>query len=225
MSRPILISIEGNIGSGKSTLLAQLKERNTSWRFVDEPVSSWLQFKEESGKSLLECFYEDKTRWAYTFQTTALLTRLESTRSSVEEWLRDTQTDATAPSKPQVFITERCVDTDYNIFAKLMTADKQMNGMETDLYHRWFHTFAANSLRPTAYIYVDTPAELCVSRITRRGRVGEADIPLSYLKELEVAHETWLAPHDTVFRYDNYTSVPHSVTDVENFVKSILRTK
>lgn len=225
MSRPILISIEGNIGSGKSTLLQQLKERNPHWRFVDEPVTSWLQFKDETGKSLLELFYEDKLRWAYTFQNTALLTRLEATRGAVEEWLHDTQKRAgDAPQQPQIFLTERCVDTDYNIFAKLMGVSGDMNHLEMDLYHRWFHAFAATSLRPSAYVYVNTPAEICVHRITRRGREGEATIPLSYLKDLEQAHETWLAPHASVFRYDNFTSVPHSVADVEEFVKGVLKT-
>jgi deoxyadenosine/deoxycytidine kinase len=222
MSRPILISIEGNIGSGKSTLLAQLKDRNPHWRFVDEPVSSWLQFKDADGKSLLELFYADKKRWAYTFQNTALLTRLEATRGAVEQWLHETQKNNGAPQGPQVFLTERCVDTDYNIFAKLMTAGGDMNSMETDLYHRWFHAFGATSLRPSAYIYVNTPAELCVHRIARRGREGEGAIPLDYLKDLEEAHESWLAPHASVFRYDNYTSLPHSAADVERFVASVV---
>ena len=73
---PVLISIEGNIGSGKSTLLKKLRERHANWNFIDEPVESWMSLRHSNGKSLLELFYEDKHRWAYTFQNTAILTRI-----------------------------------------------------------------------------------------------------------------------------------------------------
>lgn len=217
MSRPILVSIEGNIGSGKSTLLTELKKRNPQWRFVDEPVGSWMQFKDERGVSLLGNFYEDKRRWAYTFQTTALLTRLDATAAAVEDWRRD----ALDLTKPQIFITERCVDTDYNIFAKLMATAGDMNAMETDLYHRWFHTFACTSLRPSAYVYVDTPPEICERRIAARARDGEGGIPLDYLRDLHGAHDNWLHSKSPAFMYDNYTHVRHTVADVEAFLRGL----
>lgn len=217
MSRPILVSIEGNIGSGKTTLVAELKKRNPTWRFVDEPVGSWMSFKDERGISLLGNFYEDKRRWAYTFQTTALLTRLDATQKAVEEWRHD----ALDTKTPQVFITERCVDTDFNVFAKLMSKSGDMNEMETDLYNKWFHVFASTSLRPTAYIHVDTPAEICEHRIKRRARSGEESIPLAYLRDLEHAHKEWLSPKDSVFSYDNYTNLAHTVSDVEDFIHAL----
>lgn len=221
MSRPILVSIEGNIGSGKSTLLAQLKERNPSWRFIDEPVSSWLQFKDASGKSLLELFYEDKRRWAFTFQNTALLTRLENTVGAVEDWKRETFDYA----QPQVFITERCVDTDANVFAKLLAAEGDMTKVEVDLYQRWFHAFASTSLRPSAYIYVDTPPEVCSLRIKKRNRDGESNIPDEYLRKLYDAHEEWLGSSENILRFNNYTSVPNAISDVEGFIGKLAALK
>lgn len=64
---PILLSIEGNIGAGKSTLLRALRAAHPEWTFIDEPLDTWTALKNETG-NLLECFYGDQDRWAYTFQ-------------------------------------------------------------------------------------------------------------------------------------------------------------
>lgn len=65
--QPILLSIEGNIGAGKSTLLRALRESHPEWTFIDEPLDTWTALKNETG-NLIECFYGDQDRWAYTFQ-------------------------------------------------------------------------------------------------------------------------------------------------------------
>ena len=71
-------SIDGLIGSGKSTLVSKLKETlknvkisNKKVVFIQEPVKLWM----ESG--LLNRYYEDSKRWAYTFQNFAYITRLK----------------------------------------------------------------------------------------------------------------------------------------------------
>lgn len=184
-----LISLEGNIGSGKSTLLKQLKEAEPSWIFVDEPVDSWMSIKNENGENLLEAFYKDKSRWSYTFQNAAVLTRGMMIQKAVEK---------AAPGS--VIVMERCVETDRKIFASMLKGDGLLNGIEWDLYNRWY-TFICEMLPPmSAYIWVDVPAEVCAERITKRGRQGEEGIPLDYLKELDAAHAVWLANTGHVFR-------------------------
>jgi deoxyadenosine/deoxycytidine kinase len=63
---PIIISLDGNIGAGKSTLLAEIRNKLHDVHIVDEPVGQWTALKNAEGKNLLELFYEDKRRWAYT---------------------------------------------------------------------------------------------------------------------------------------------------------------
>ena len=49
MSKPIIVSIDGNIGSGKSTLLKQLQDRRASQEeivFVKEPVDEWASIRD-----------------------------------------------------------------------------------------------------------------------------------------------------------------------------------
>jgi len=70
--RHILI-IEGNIGAGKSTLLRLLSE-HFAIDPVCEPLERWQNVG--NGDNLLDRFYKDINRWAYTFQTYAFVTRV-----------------------------------------------------------------------------------------------------------------------------------------------------
>lgn len=71
-----LVSIEGNIGSGKSTLLRFLKKRISNIEVVPEPVAEWQSTK------LLHLYYQQPERWAFTFQTYALFSRLKLLRDT-----------------------------------------------------------------------------------------------------------------------------------------------
>lgn len=51
-SRPILISIEGNIGAGKSTFMESLRKAHPQWNFVDEPVGIWSKIKNDGGAAV-----------------------------------------------------------------------------------------------------------------------------------------------------------------------------
>ena len=76
---PHIISIEGNIGAGKSTLYEQLRTMyrdNPRIVFVDEPVDEWNTIVDESGTTILQRYYENQEKYAFSFQIMALGTRL-----------------------------------------------------------------------------------------------------------------------------------------------------
>ena len=57
MTRPTIISIEGNIGSGKSTFIKKLEEYYNLYGgkniyFLGEPVDEWLEVKDEDGEHI-----------------------------------------------------------------------------------------------------------------------------------------------------------------------------
>ena len=215
---PIVISIEGNIGSGKSTLLRTLRERNPDWHFVDEPVDSWMSLKNDAGESLLSLFYADKRRWAYTFQNTALLTRILALRSAIEDWRL-----AGCPGQP-IFITERCIQTDAKVFAAMLHEEGALDGLEWNLYTSWFGAFSDQVPRPSGYLFVDTPPPICAERIEQRQRAGEGGsaIPLEYLQELDEAHQEWLGTGGArapVLFYDNSSKEVTPIQDVEQWVE------
>jgi deoxyadenosine/deoxycytidine kinase len=221
MAEPILISIEGNIGSGKSTLFQALQARNPDWHYIQEPVDSWMGMKDDAGESLLSKFYRDKRRWSYTFQNTALLTRILSIQDKVQRWKEGGRKGS------PVFVTERCVQTDANVFAKLLRDDGEIDGLEWMLYQQWYKVFGSQALAPAAYIHVDTPVTVCHERIARRARPGEVGgaslIPIEYLDKLDTAHFRWLRAYEMrepVLRYDNASKDPTPLESVEEFIRA-----
>jgi deoxycitidine kinase/deoxyguanosine kinase len=217
---PILVTIEGNIGAGKSTLLEALRITHPEWVFINEPVDTWSEFINNEGSNILEVFYRDRKRWSYTFQNCALLTRYQNIESAIREnsntlLMGDNDNDNdndniddSQTRRKKVFITERCLDTDYEVFTKLLLDEGSMDVLEYTLYKRWFDYLKNCSTPLSAIVHVDTPPDVCAKRIVGRGRKGEEDIPIQYLKTLEKYQSVWV----------NSGTVPYvhvSVDDVE----------
>lgn len=175
-----LISIEGNIGSGKSTLVNKLKEfykGNDNVYFLDEPVNEWVKIKDEEGTDILSKFYGDTKEYAFSFQMMAYITRVHLLRKALKE------------NPNRIFITERSILTDKEVFAKMLYDDGMIEKIKYDIYLRWFDEFS--SIQDMDIIYVKTNPEICNERIKKRNRPGE-DIELSYLKRCNEYHEVWL---------------------------------
>ncbi len=221
--KPILISIEGDIGAGKSTLIWQLKSLFPTWHFIDEPVNTWLDLKNTDGTNLLELFYKDKDRYAYTFQNCAVLTRAMKIQAAIQAWQKDCILNPELASH-NIFITERCLDTDVNVFAKMMYDDGKLNDIEWQLYTMWYNYVKEQTPSLTGIIYLTTPPEICSQRIKLRGRKGEEDISLDYLKELDSYQKVWMYGSMIAsvkkLDYNNYSETLTSLEDVESFVAS-----
>jgi deoxyadenosine/deoxycytidine kinase len=181
---PIIISLDGNIGAGKSTLLAEIRNRIHDIHLVDEPVGQWTSLKNNEGKSLLELFYEDKRRYAYTFQNCAILTRLKNIKDAVESL------DSTV-KHPQVILTERSVLTDKYVFAEMLRDAGYMDMLEWDLYDSWFNIFS-KQYPVNGIIYLSTSSTTSKDRIKIRNRHGEENIDLDYLDLLDRQHKKWI---------------------------------
>jgi deoxyadenosine/deoxycytidine kinase len=209
---PIVISTDGQIGSGKSTLLDAIRTALPDYEIVLEPVGEWMHLKNAEGKSLLELFYEDKRRWAYTFQNCAILTRLRAIKNAI------------ASNKKRVIITERSVLTDRFVFAEMLRDSGDIDALEWTLYMNWFDTFAAD-LPLRGIIYLTTGVGTSAGRIVKRGRHGEEHIPLDYLSALDTQHRKWLDATDLpVLRLstEEGVSLAENVTAVRSFVEGLL---
>jgi deoxyadenosine/deoxycytidine kinase len=188
----ILISIEGDIGAGKSTLITKLKKEHPDWHFIDEPVDTWLNLKTADDKNLLELFYTDKNRYSYTFQNCALLSRALNIKKTIDTWKYECKYINPELRHSNIFITERCLETDYHVFAKMLYDEGCMNLVEWDLYKMWYNYVKEQSYPLTGIIYVSTPPEICQERIHQRGRKGEDAIPIEYLNNLDKYQKQWL---------------------------------
>jgi deoxyadenosine/deoxycytidine kinase len=178
-----IISIDGNIGAGKSTFLNQLKLEFPDFHYIDEPVDIWSTFKNEEGETLLEVYYKDKERWSYTFQNCVFLTRMINFIKLLKEHENSNES--------KIFITERFVDTDFNIFARMLHDDGFINKLEWEIYKKWYH-YLTSEHKLSGVIYISCSAEKCYERINIRKRAGENNISLDYLKKLDDYHNTWL---------------------------------
>jgi deoxyadenosine/deoxycytidine kinase len=220
---PKFVSIEGNIGSGKSTLLTKLRDAHADhahWYYVDEPVSRWMETK-QGDKSLLEIFYEDRPRWSYTFQSFALLTRLQAINATYQRAMQDIR-DGKVTERP-IILMERSLETDSNIFAKMLHDTGDILDIEWTIYNEWNKEFnKLNSVAKRAIIWVDTPVGVCVDRIHGRGRQGEDKIGKDYLDSLDVYHHQWLDNEKKidVFKVINWGDLSKQTTfnDILHFI-------
>ena len=204
---PIIISIDGNIGAGKSTFLHQLKEKFPNFHFIDEPVDIWTNFKNDKGESLLEVYYKDKERWSFSFQNCVFLTRIHNLYKTIAKWRSECEQDETK-YKNNIFITERCVETDFRIFAKMLHDDGFINKIEWDIYKQWY-VYLSTGYNINGIIYITCPPEKCLERIGIRSRNGEENIPIDYLNKLYNYHEDWV----------NNTATPVLIINTQNETK------
>lgn len=180
-SYPIILSIDGNIGSGKSTLYADLQtyySGNTDICFVPEPVDDWTHIVDVSGTPILTNLYIDTKKYAFRFQMMAYISRLHLLRQKVKE------------NKYKIIISERSVQTDRNVFAKMLYDDGLIDHDEYQIYNKWFDEFL-DDMRLGGIIYVKAEPEICAERVKIRGRAGET-IALAYLQKCHQYHENWL---------------------------------
>ena len=187
--RKHIISIEGNIGAGKSTLYEQLRKiykDDLRIVFVDEPVDEWNTIVDESGTTILQRYYENQEKYAFSFQIMALGTRLSLMKKALA-------TDCS------IIIMERSVITDSNIFAKMLFDDGKINLIEYKIYMKWFIEYTQD-LPPINIIYLKTDPSIVYSRVITRSRVGEV-IPLDYLVKCHEYHEKWLNSSETPIAY------------------------
>lgn len=190
-----IFSVEGNIGAGKSTLLETIKDLkfDKPHRVIQEPVNEWT-VGTSTTSSILELYYSDKTRYAFTFQMFALQTRFEHIFKVMKE------------NPNTILICERCPLTDFEIFAKMLFESKQISECEMMIYKRWYD-FMDMLVGPKikGILYLKMPISTCASRIIKRNRKGEGNITMDYLQSLHGQHEDWL----------NKSELPYSVHEIE----------
>ena len=202
---PIIISIEGNIGSGKSTLLTELKARyaaDPTICFLEEPVGIWNTIVDASGVTILEKYYANQTRYAFSFQMMAYISRISVMRAALKE------------NKYRLIIIERSVYTDSAVFAKMLFDDKKIEDIEYAIYLKWVNEFISD-FPPVKFIYMQAEPEVSFQRVGIRGRPGEI-IPLDYLQSCHKYHEEWL-----LVKNQNPVLLLDANVDVKNDTKAL----
>ena len=199
-----IISVDGNIGSGKSTLVSILKcHYKCDVVVLTEPVDSWNDIKEdETDENIISKFYKDKDRYSFSFQMLALITRISEIRKVIK----------TNPKA--VIITERSIDTDRNVFCKMLYDEGYKIYMKC--YNEFIDEF------PTAgTIYLYTSPSVCHKRILLRNRKGE-NIDINYLEKCSEYHDNWLkTSHNLFIKLDGNIDIYKSPILIRGWIKQI----
>lgn len=182
----IIISIEGNIGVGKSTFIQLLKENIENCDIVNEPIEEWKNLKDTDGTNILEKFYKDIPRWAYTFQNLACITRMTKIEDTINK------------SNAKYIFIDRSLGTDKNVFEKMLYDNDKISEIEHNIYNFWcdfYHKYIRSEFN-NIIIYLRCNPYTSFERIIKRGREEEKDISIDYLQELHKYHEEWLYKDD-----------------------------
>ncbi|KAK9812880.1 hypothetical protein WJX72_005140 [[Myrmecia] bisecta] len=182
--RRVTVAVEGNISAGKSSFLKMLNDARLNMQeeieVVPEPVSKW-QSAGEQGFNVLEAFYNEPERYAYTFQNYVFVTRMMQERE-------------TRQCKQDIRLLERSVFSDRMVFVRAVHEANWMTDMELNIYDSWFEPIIASqpSLVPDGFIYLRADPDTCLRRMHLRSRSEEASVSMEYLEGLHEKHESWM---------------------------------
>ncbi|KAK3135495.1 hypothetical protein QOZ80_5BG0419670 [Eleusine coracana subsp. coracana] len=178
--------VEGNISVGKSTFLQRIANETIELRdlveIVPEPVDKWQNVGPDHF-NILDAFYAEPHRYAYTFQNYVFVTRVMQERESQ------------SGIKP-LRLMERSVFSDRMVFVRAVHEANWMNEMEISIYDSWFDPVVSSlpGLIPDGFIYLRASPDTCHKRMMHRKRSEEGGVTLEYLQGLHEKHESWLLP-------------------------------
>ncbi len=189
--KPIIICIEGSIGVGKSTLLAAIAAARHDIEIIPEPVDLW----ESSG--LLDALYDNQVSTA-TFQL------------MVQGMMQTALLDALRRGNPIICMERSPFSNEIFARANLKKGSWDLKAFEI-AHHKFLEMLPPFEL----YVYyLKAPIATLKTRITRRGRSAEQEIPKAYMKKLEKLHDLWLRGSPlitTAVAVDTDTFAPMSV--------------
>ncbi|GFP81409.1 deoxycytidine kinase [Phtheirospermum japonicum] len=200
----ITLCVEGNISVGKSTFLQRIANETLELRdlveVVPEPIDKWQNIGPDHF-NILDAFYAEPERYAYTFQNYVFVTRVMQERES------------SGGVKP-LRLMERSVFSDRMVFVRAVHEAKWMNEMEISIYDSWFDPVVSSlpGLIPDGFIYLRASPDTCHKRMMMRKRTEEGGVSLDYLRDLHEKHESWLFP---------FQSGQHGVLSVSKLSKDV----
>jgi len=207
-----IVSIEGNIGSGKSTVINTLKEyykSNDKVYFLEEPVSEWVEIKDSDGKNIIEKFYENQEHYSFSFQMMAYISRLAMLKRAIKHCKE---------KGIKLIICERSLQTDKNVFCKMLHDSGKIEDINFQIYNKWFSEFISD-MPLIYYVYIKTDPKIAYERVLKRNRKGE-NISIEYLEMCSMYHDNWLIENCVNSNLDNCIVINGNEVSSRTFEKT-----
>ncbi|AKI98107.1 deoxynucleoside kinase [Kosmotoga pacifica] len=199
-----IIVFAGNVGAGKSTLA----------RAVGKQLGFEIFYESVVDNPFLEDFYYDQKKWAYHLQTYFLVHRF----SIIKE----------AEIRKINAVFDRSIYEDAAIFARNLYETGKMGKREFETYIHMFNSMMRYIRHPDLLVYVDADVDTILSRIRRRGRQMELEVPIAYWQQLDNLYKKWIKEYDfsPIYTIDatkiDIVSNPDQINDVVNDIRDIL---
>lgn len=160
------------MGAGKTSLVEFLCSQ-----YGFEPV-----YEPYTTNPYLDDFYRDMKAWAYHSQIYFLTHKFRL-------HLGLNQNDNT-------IIQDRSIYEDAEIFATNLARSNLMSQRDFQTYMELYQSMRTALQPPDLLIYLRCPVRGIRNRIKKRGRASEQEIPLPYLRKLNVLYEEWISRYD-----------------------------
>ena len=167
-----MILIEGQIGVGKTTIGEIIHNRFG--------IPLYRELGNSHTLSLLDRFYADKARWAFTLQIHFLNERFRMIKQIFQ---------AGGGTLDRSIFGDR-------IFADLLHDDGDMTDEEFHTYTTLLDNMLEHVQNPQLLIYLDSSVDTAIQRIVKRNRGLEAGIPRDYLTKLNDRYLQWYEAYD-----------------------------
>ncbi len=196
----MVIIIDGVVGAGKSTLAEKVSNK------LNIPV--FYELQNEETNTLLEEFYKDKKRWAFTLQIHFLNERFRMIKEI---------------HKNGGGILDRSIFGD-RIFASMLHEDGYMTTEEFNTYSSLLNNMLEHSKDPTLLVYIDCDLETAVERIGVRGRQMEQSVDEVYWKRLNEKYTNWYSEYNVSKKISISAKSyhPNNDKDIEEISNQIL---
>lgn len=170
----MLVTVSGVIGCGKSSLVQGLVEHLGATPFY-EPLP-------ESGNFMLNAYYENPAKYAYSMQTLLLALRFQTHQEA--QW---------RSARGELCIIDAPIFSD-RIFLEVQKKFGYIDDLEYKAYEQLCSIHYPFLQYPDIQLHVAVPLEVEVERIKKRSRDCEGGIDVTYLQALHDAHND-LLPH------------------------------
>lgn len=194
---PIVIIVEGQIGVGKTTM-GELLEK-------DVGITLYRELQRPETLSLLDRFYADQKRWAFTLQIHFLNERFRMIKQ-----IRDAGGGT----------LDRSIYGD-RIFADVLHEDGQMNEEEYLTYTTLLDNMLEHVQPPDLLVYLDCSVDTALARIRKRDRGLESGIPRDYLERLNERYLRFYKEYDVSPKL--FIDTDERPIDKEEHARSVLK--